>query len=307
MGSLMSNTTKTILTCAVTGAGAYSERMAAVPVTPEQIAAECLSAAAAGAAACHIHVREADGRPSMDLGLYREVVERIRATGSDMIINLTTGAGGRYIPSEADPLVPAEGSTLTTPEIRVAHVVDLAPDICSLDVGTMNFGSHAILNTPTHLARMATMIVGAGVKPELEVFDVGQIYHARRMIQDGLIESPPFFQICLGVAGGAPATPEAMVALRSFLPEGAIWGGFGISASSFPMVAQCVLMGGHVRVGLEDNLYLSRGHLAPGNAALVEKAVGIVRVLGGEVASPSEARAILGLKSAGAKVDAIRV
>jgi uncharacterized protein (DUF849 family) len=287
---------KTILTCAVTGAGAYTERMQAVPITPADIARECISAAGAGAAVCHIHVRDlATGGTSMELDYYREVVERIRESEQDLVINLTTGVGARYVPSDNDPLQGGAGSTLTTPTIRVQHVVELRPEICSLDIATMNFGGHAVINTPTHLAEMAIAARAAGAKPELEVFDVGQIDLAKRMIADGVIDEPPFFQICLGVIGGAPSTPEALFALRSFLPPNAHWGGFGISAASFPMVAQCVLLGGHVRVGLEDNLYMERGKLAPGNAALVEKAGQIVRLLGGELASPTEARDILGL------------
>lgn len=293
---------KTIITCAVTGGGAYTDKMKAVPVTPAQIADECLAAADAGAAVCHIHVRDIHtGAASMDLDHYQEVVERLRASKTDLVINLTTGMGARYIPSPEDPLKPAPGSTLTTPEIRVQHVLDLKPDICSLDIGTMNFGAHAVLNTPTHLARMATLVREAGAKPELEVFDIGHIDQARRMIANGLIDAPPFFQICLGVAGGAPATAETMLAMKSQLPPDAHWGGFGISAASFPMVAQCVLLNGHVRVGLEDNLYLERGRLAPGNAALVERAVSIVELLGGDVASPDEARAILGLTNSKTK------
>ena len=299
---------KTIITCAVTGAGAYTERMRNVPVTPEQIADECIAAANAGAAACHIHVRDpATGAPSMDLLHYREVVERIRDSGVDMVINLTTGIGARYIPSPEDPLKPAEGSNLAQPETRVEHVLDLRPEICSLDVGTMNFGRHAVINTPDHLARMATLVRRVGAKPEIEVFDVGQILHGVRMVEEGLIDAPPFFQICLGVAGGAPATAEAMFALKQFLPKDAHWGGFGLSAACFPMVAQCLLLGGHVRVGLEDNLYLSRGELAPGNASLVEKAVGIIRSLGGDIASPSEAREILGLNNAKGAAVALRI
>jgi uncharacterized protein (DUF849 family) len=298
MGGLNMTRHKTIITCAVTGGGAYTDRMKAVPVTPAQIAAECLAAADAGAAVCHIHVRDiATGGASMDLACYQEVVERIRASQTDLVINLTTGMGARYIPSISDPLTPAEGSTLTTPEIRVQHVLDLKPEICSLDIGTMNFGAHAVLNTPTHVARMATLVREVGVKPELEVFDIGHIDQARRMIANGLIDETPFFQICLGVAGGAPATAETMMAMKGQLPAGAHWGGFGLSAASFPMVAQCVLLEGHVRVGLEDNLYLERGKLAPGNAALVERAVSIVELLGGEVASPAEARQILGLNT----------
>jgi uncharacterized protein (DUF849 family) len=298
MGGLIMSQQKTIITCAVTGGGAYTDKMKAVPVTPRQIADECLAAANAGAAVCHIHVRDIHtGAASMERAYYHEVVERIRASKTDLVINLTTGMGARYIPTPDAPLEPAPGSTLTTPEIRVQHVLDLKPDICSLDIGTMNFGAHAVLNTPTHVSRMATLVREAGVKPELEVFDIGHIDQARRMIADGLIDAPPFFQICLGVAGGAPATAETMMAMKSQLPPGAHWGGFGISAASFPMVAQCVLLGGHVRVGLEDNLYLERGKLAPGNAALVERAVSIVELLGGAVASPAEARDILGLNT----------
>ncbi|MDB5461351.1 MAG: 3-keto-5-aminohexanoate cleavage protein [Caulobacteraceae bacterium] len=288
---------KTIITCAVTGAGAYTEKMTAVPITPAQIAAECLAAASAGAAVCHIHVRDLEtGGTSMELTHYREVVRLIRDSGSNLVLNLTTGVGARYIPSEEDPLRGGPGSTLSSPEVRVQHVVELKPDICSLDIATMNFGAHAILNTPDHLRKMAVAARTAGAKPELEVFDVGQIDLARRLIAEGVIDEPPFFQICLGVPGGAPATAQAMFSLRQFLPEGAHWGGFGIGAASFPMVAQCVLLGGHVRVGLEDNLYLSRGVLAPGNAALVERAVSIVELLGGAIASPDEAREILGLR-----------
>jgi uncharacterized protein (DUF849 family) len=289
-------TSKTIITCAVTGAGAYTERMKAVPVTPAQIAAECLAAAGAGAAVCHIHVRDLEtGGTSMELAHYREVVRLIRESGSDLVLNLTTGVGARYIPSREDPLIGGPGSTLTSPEIRVQHVVELKPEIFSLDIATMNFGGHAVLNTPDHLRVMAVAGRAVGAKPELEVFDVGQIDLARRLIAEGVIDSPPFFQICLGVVGGAPATSQALFALRQFLPEDAHWGGFGLSAACFPMVAQCVLLGGHVRVGLEDNLYLSQGVLAPGNAALVERAVTIVELLGGQIASPAEARAILGL------------
>ncbi|MBW7835738.1 MAG: 3-keto-5-aminohexanoate cleavage protein [Sphingomonadales bacterium] len=296
---------KTILTCAVTGAGAYSERTRHVPVTPAQIADECLSSARAGAAVCHIHVREPSGAPSMDVGYYREVVERIRASDTDLVINLTTGAGARFIPAEDDPQKPAPGSTLTTPEIRVRHVVELRPEICSLDIGTMNFGKHAVLNTPAHVTAMALQVQAVGTKPELEVFDIGHIDLARRMIDSGVISGTPFFQICLGVAGGAPATPQALLSLLQFLPTGALWGGFGISAGSLPMVAQCVLLGGHVRVGLEDNLYLRRGELAPSNAVLVEQAVNVIDALGGSPASPAEARQILGLRAFEGTVDAL--
>lgn len=290
---------KTILTCAVTGSGALNERSGAVPITPEQIAQHSIDAAKAGAAVVHVHVRDPKtGAPSMDLDLYRETVERIRDSGVDVVINLTTGVGARYIPSEEDPLKPAKGSSLAQPDIRVRHVLALKPEICSLDVATMNFGKHAIINTPDHITRMAQLVRSVGTRPELEVFDLGQIDLSNRLIRDGVIDEPPLFQLCLGVAGGAQATPETMVSMRNFLPQGAHWGGFGIAAQSFPMVAQAVLLGGHVRVGLEDNLYLSRGKLAPNNAVLVERAVSLVEQLGGSIATAAEAREILGLRAA---------
>ncbi|MDB5364827.1 MAG: 3-keto-5-aminohexanoate cleavage protein [Rhodospirillales bacterium] len=290
---------KTIVTCAVTGSGALGPRSGAVPITPIRIAEDCIAAARAGAAVVHVHVRDpATGAPSMDLGLYRETVGRIRDSGVDVVLNLTTGVGARYIPSEEDPLKPAEGSSLSSPELRVQHVLDLKPEICSLDVATMNFGKHAIINTPDHITKMAELVRSVGTRPELEVFDLGQIELASRLIGDGVIDAPAFFQICLGVPGGAPATSETMLLMRRFLPDGAHWGGFGISAASFPMVGQCALLGGHVRVGLEDNLYLARGKLAPDNASLVERAVTIVESLGGTIATAAEARTMLDLRAA---------
>ncbi len=288
---------RTIITCALTGGGALGRTSGAVPVTPAHIAADAIGAARAGAAIVHIHVRDPQtGAPSMELACYREVVERIRTSGVDVVLNLTTGIGARFIPGEPDPLVPAAGSTLTTPEARIRHVLDLRPEICTLDVATMNFGSHVIINTPAHLSRMAALAREAGAKPELEVFDLGGIDFARRMIAKGEIDAPAMFQLCLGIPGGAPATPDVMLAMRRELPADALWSGFGIAAASFPMLAQAFMLGGHVRVGLEDNLYLEKGVLAPDNAALVEKAVAIIRSLGGTPATPDEARALLGLR-----------
>ena len=226
--------------------------------------------------------------------MYREVGPRIRDAGSDVLINLTTGPGARVVPAE-DPRQLGPGSTLRTPEERVAHVLELRPDICSLDVATMNFGRHAMVNVPDHLERMARMIREAGVKPELEVFDLGHVALAARMVQDGHFAAPPFLQLCMSVPWGAPATVEAMVAMRAGLPPGAVWSAFGIARDQFPMVAQAAVMGGHVRVGLEDNLYLDRGVLAPGNAALVERAAVLVRAIGAKVATPTEARGLLGI------------
>jgi uncharacterized protein (DUF849 family) len=287
---------RTIITCAVTGAAPITDRSAAVPVTPRQIADECLSAARAGAAIVHIHARDPEtGAPSMKMELYREIVDRVRSGGVDVIVNLTTGAGARFVPNDVDPRVAGPGSTLAPPEERVRHVVALKPDMCSLDIATMNFGRNALVNIPDHIRIMAKAIREAGVKPELEVFDIGHIWLARRMIADGDLDGPGFFQICLGVPGGSPASPEALLDLFRHLPADVGWSAFGIAAQSFRMVAQSLMLGGHVRVGLEDNLYVSRGKPASGNAELLEKAVRIIGELGGEVASPADARAILQL------------
>ena len=285
-----------IVTCALTGAGEATSRSSYVPITPEQIASEALAARAAGAAIVHIHVRDPQtGKPSRDPSLYREVVRRIRNAGSDVLINLTTGVGARFVPADEDPNRNAMPG-MVKPEERMAHVLELRPDICSLDIATMNFGTYAFVNIPDHVERMARAIRDAGVKPELEVFDLGHATLAGYLHQRGLFADPPWLQLCLGVPWGAPATTEAMLAMKQLLPSGANWSAFGIAGQEFPMVAQAVILGGHVRVGLEDNLYLSRGQLSPGNAPLVERAVRIIRELGEEVSSPGEARKILGIE-----------
>lgn len=289
-----------IITCALTGGAELSGKNMAVPVTPREIAESAIEAARAGAAIAHIHVRDPQTRrSSMKLDLYREVVDRIRQSGVDMLINLTTGAGASFIPGKAEPRVPDDRSSLSDPYTRVAHVLALKPDVCSLDVGSMNFGEVVFVNTPAHLREMARAILDNGTKPELEVFELGHIRLARHLIDNGLIASPPLFQICLGIPWGAPATPETMLAMRDHLPNGAIWAAFGIGAAQFPMVAQSVLLGGHARVGFEDNLYLAHGVPAPSNAAMVEKAVRIVQELGQHPAAPNETRHLLHLPSAG--------
>lgn len=289
-------TDRTIVTCALTGSFDTPKKNPAVPVTPRQIAKSALEAASAGAAIVHIHVRDPEtGAPSMELALYREVVERIRERNGDVILNLTTGAGGRFVPGEPDPAVAGPGTTFVTPEARTRHVGALKPEICTLDIATMNFGEHLFLNTPSHLRAMARAIREAGVKPEIEVFDLGHIELARHLITEGHLARPPLFQLCLGIPWGAPATPETLVALRARLPEDALWSAFGIGRAEFPMLAVAAGMGGHVRVGLEDNLYLGRGQLAPSNAALVEKAVSLLAHIDRTPATPDEARAILGL------------
>lgn len=284
-----------IISCALTGGGDTSGISPHVPVTPEQIASEALAARAAGAAIVHIHVRDPNtGKPSRDPALYREVVRLIRAANSDVLINLTTGAGGRYVPDAADPNRNAIAG-MATPEDRIAHVLELRPDICSLDVGTLNFSSYAFLNLPDQVERMASAIREAGVKPELEVFDLGHAAFARHLYDRGIFADPPWLQLCLGIPWGAPATTEAMLALKQLVPAGGCWSAFGISRQQFPMVAQAAILGGHVRVGLEDNLYLSRGQLSQGNAPMVERAARIIRELDAEVATPAQARDILGI------------
>jgi len=285
-----------IVTCAITGGGDIIGKHPAIPVTPEEIANSALEAANAGAAIVHIHVRNLQtGKPSTEFELYREVTEQIRAANGEVILNLTTGAGARFIPSVDNPAVGGAGTNMMTPAARVRHVKKLRPEICSLDIATMNFGEFAFINTPKHIRSMALAIASAGVLPELEVFDVGHLRLALHLLEAGAVRAPVLFQICLGVPWGAPATSEMMMFLRGLLPKDCVWTGFGIGAQQFPMIAQAILLGGHVRVGLEDNLYLERDVLAPSNAALVAKAVEIVTALDAVPASPADARRILGL------------
>ncbi len=289
--------TPTIITCALTGAGDTTAKNPAVPVTPAEIAESGIAAVRAGAAIVHIHVRDLETRlSSMNVAYYREVVERIRDSGVDVVINLTTGPGARFVPGDPDPKIAGPGSTITTPERRVEHILALGPEICSLDMGSMNFGPHVFANIPAHLEQMAASVREAGVKPELEVFEAGHIQLAAKMVAAGAFDEPQLFQIVLGVPWGAPATPEAMIFMRNQLPPGANWAGFGIGRAQFPFVALAAMLGGHCRVGLEDNLYLERGVLAPSNAALVEKAVRVLELTGAPVATPQQAREILGLK-----------
>ena len=286
-----------IITCAVTGgSGEAPKKSQYVPVTPEQIANECIAAAKAGANIVHIHVREpSTGNGSMKLEYYREVTNRIRDSGVEVLINLTTGTGAMYVPSKEDPKQAGPGSNLTHPEARVAHILELKPDVCSLDVATMNMATTVFMNVPSHLDKMAEMIASAGVKPELEVFDFGHLSLASDMVKRGLIKSPPLFQLCLGIKWGATADTETMTLMRNQLPKGAVWAAFGISRHEFPMAGQAVILGGHVRVGLEDNLYISQGKLSPGNAPLVERAVQIIESLGERRATHAEAKQLLGI------------
>ena len=288
--------TEVIVTCAVTGAGDTVARSDRVPVTPAAIAAACIEAAREGAAIAHVHVRDPrSGQGSREVALYREVTERVRDAGTEVILNLTTGMGGDYLPDETDPARAGPGSDLVPPLVRLTHIEALRPPLCSLDCGSLIFGPGVFMNTPAHLEQMAARIRELGVKPELEVFELGHIRFAKELMARGLIEPPPLFQLCLGIPWGAPADPRTLIAMRDALPPEALWSAFGIGREQFPMVAQAVLLGGNVRVGLEDNLYLARGQLAT-NGELVARAVELIGRLGRSVASPASARRMLRLR-----------
>ena len=283
------------ISCAVTGAGDYTGRSPHVPITPAQIAENCLDAARAGAAIVHIHVRDpVTGKAARKLEYYDEVVERIRASDVDVILNLTCGMGGLLCLDSENPAIIAEGTDMATPAERIAHVGRLRPELCTLDCGSMNFGGALAINRTADLERMARQVMEWGVKPELEVFDMGQVAIALKLIARGVVPGTPLFQFCLGIDGGAPASAESIIAMRAMLPAQADWAAFGIAQHEMPMAALAVLLGGNVRVGLEDNLYLERGVLAT-NGQLVEKAARIVRDLGAKILTPSQTRAKLGL------------
>jgi uncharacterized protein (DUF849 family) len=287
---------KIFITCAVTGNLTTPEQTPYLPITPEQIADACLGAAEAGAAIVHIHVREpGSGKPSMELGYYREVVERIRANNSQLILNITTGPGGRFVPSPDEPRIAAAGTTLMAPEKRVEHIAVLRPEICTIDLNTMNSGKEVVINTPGNVRRMAKVMRDAGVKPEIELFDSGDIALMHDLLKDGTLEAPALCSLVMGVRYGFQPGPETVLYARNLLPADAEFTAIGIGKAAFTAVAQSYLAGGHVRVGLEDTVYLSRGQLASSNAALVEKARRIVEYLGGQIATPQQAREIIGL------------
>ncbi|MFF0539786.1 3-keto-5-aminohexanoate cleavage protein [Streptomyces coelicoflavus] len=291
-------TDNVIITCALTGAGDTVRKSPHVPVTPEQIARNAVEAADAGAAVVHIHVRDLEtGAPSRDPRLYREVVERVKETGTDVVINLTAGMGGDLVVDPDDPLTHLPGTDLVGGLERLPHVEELLPDICTLDCGSLNFGdgSNLYVSTPDMLRAGARRIQELGVRPELEIFDTGQLWFAKQLLAEGLLDDPTVFQLCMGIPWGAPADPGVLQSMVNMLPDGARWASFALGRMQMPWVAQSILLGGHVRVGLEDNLYLGKGNKAT-NAQLVERAVTITESIGARVATPDEARATLGLK-----------
>ena len=290
------------ITCAVTGSGDTVGRHPDIPVTPQQIADSAIAAARAGAAVVHCHVRDPEtGQGSRDPALYREVVERLRGADIDMVVNLTAGMGGDWFVNEdGNPTAPGPGTDFIAPLARLVHIEELRPEICTLDCGSMNFGDgrYVMMNVPEHLRVMARRIRELGVRPEIEIFDTGHLWFAKQLIKEGLIDAPPLFQICLGIPWGAPADTASMKNMADALPDGAIWAGFGISRMEMPMVAQAVLLGGNVRVGLEDNLYLDKGVFAS-NAQLVARARAIVENMGARVLGPAEVRDKLALVNPG--------
>ncbi len=289
------------ITCAVTGAGDTAGRSDKVPVTPQQIADAAIEAAQAGAAVAHIHVRDPQtGKSARDPALYAEVVERIRASSTDVIINLTAGMGGDLVFGGTEqPLPPdASGTDIAGATERLAHVARLLPEICTLDCGSMNFaagGDYVMVNTPAMLRAMARRVQALGVRPELEVFDTGHLVMVKDLLRDGLIDDPVLIQLCMGIPYGAPDDPLTLLSLVNALPPGAVFSAFSISRMQLPYVALTAIAGGNVRVGLEDNIHLARGVPAT-NGALVERAAAILAGMNVRILRPDEVRAKLKLR-----------
>jgi uncharacterized protein (DUF849 family) len=295
--------TEAFITCAVTGVGATTERSELVPVTPAQIGEAALEAARAGAAIVHLHVRNpATGGPSRDPALYRDVVQRIRASDVDVVINLTAGMGGDLVLGGVEnPLPPSsEGTDMAGATERLAHVRELLPEICTLDCGTMNFaeGDYVMTNTPSMLRELARQIRELGVRPEIEVFDSGQLVFAKQLIREGLIEEPVLIQLCMGISYGAPDDPSTLLALVHNLPPESVFTAFAIGRMQLPYVAMSVLAGGNARVGLEDNIWLSHGVKAT-NGDLVARSVTILEAMNVRVLGPAEVRERLQLTKRG--------
>ena len=290
-----------IITCALTGAGDTVDKHPAIPVTPTQIAAAAVEAAKAGATVVHCHVRDPQsGKGSRDPALYREVMARIRDSGVDIIVNRTAGMGGDLeIGGGENPLAFGPATDLVGPLTRLVHVEELLPDICTLDCGTLNFGDGDTIyvSTPAALRAGARRITELGVKAELEIFDTGHLWFANQMIKEGLLHDP-LFQLCLGIPWGAPADTTTMKAIVDNLPAGATWAGFGIGRMQMPMAAQAVLLGGHVRVGLEDNLWLDKG-VPASNGSLVERVIKLIECMGARPMTPAQGRVKMGLKARG--------
>ena len=288
------------VTCAVTGAGDTVGKHPGVPVTPRQIADAAIEAAHAGAAIAHIHVRNPEtGKAARHPDLYAEVVEYVKASGVNVVLNLTAGMGGDVVFGQGErplPLDP-EFTDMVGPLERLAHVERLLPEICTLDCGTMNFlaGDYVMTNTPSMLRAMARKVQELGVRPELEVFDTGHLVFVKQLIKEGLLDDPVMIQLCMGIPYGAPDDPTTLMALVHQLPANSVFSAFSIGRNQLPFVGMAALAGGNVRVGLEDNIYLGKGELAT-NGQLVERAVTILKAMGARILGPDEVRAKLQLK-----------
>ena len=292
---------KVLLTCAITGNAPFNPDHPGFPVTPGEIAASVIESARAGASIAHIHVRDPEtGEGSRDVNLFREVVARVREAETDIVINLTAGLGAFFLPDPEDESRALPGSDVAGVEERIEHLAECLPEIASLDVTTGNQVEGSMefvyLNTTRTLRAMAKRFQELGVKPELEAFSAGDVLFANQLVKEGLVDGTPLYQFVLGVLWGAPADTETMIYMRNLLPENRYWAALGLGRMQFPIAAQSVLLGGHVRVGLEDNLYLERGVFAS-NGQLVERAVQIIDHLGCEAATPAEAREMLQLKN----------
>ena len=288
------------ITCAVTGSGGSQDRSPHVPRSPEQIAMSAIDAARAGAAVVHCHVREPEsGEPSRRPELYREVVERIRDSETDVVINLTAGMGGDLVLGPAESPLPfdAKKSDMAGATERVEHIRQCQPEIATLDCGTMNFAEadYIMTNTPGMLRAMGRMLTDLGVRAELEVFDTGHLAFAKQLVREGIIEDPVMIQMCMGIEWGAPDDMGTLMAMVNNTPTDWIFSAFSIGRNQMPFAAAAMLAGGNIRVGLEDNLWLDKGELAT-NAQLVEKAATIVTNMGARLMTPQEVRDALMLE-----------
>ncbi len=291
------------ITCAVTGSGDTASKSEHVPVTPQQIAADSIAAAQAGAAIVHLHVRDPEtGAPARATELYAEAVEIIRASDTDVVVNLTSGMGGDLTLGSVEAPLPLSdiGTDMAGATERVEHVLAIKPEITTLDCGSMNFGhgDYVMTNTPAMLAAMGEQIRDAGVRPEIEVFDTGHLWQAKSLVKAGIIEDPVMIQLCMGIPWGAPNDLNTFMAMRNNIPDDWTFSAFSIGADQLKYVALAALAGGNVRVGLEDNLYLQRGQLAT-NAELVERAAHILKGMNIEIAGPDEVRSRLKLQRHG--------
>ena len=287
------------VTCAITGSGGTQDRSPHVPRSPEQIANSAIDAAKAGAAVVHCHVRDPEtGVPSRDPALYREVTDRIRDAEVDVVLNLTAGMGGDIVVGSTEAPLPLNeaGTDMAGATERMVHIAECLPEICTLDCGTMNFAEadYVMTNTPGMLRAMGQMMTDLGVKPEIEAFDTGHLWFAKQLVKEGVLDSPALVQLCMGVPWGAPNDLNTFMAMVNNVPSDWVWSAFSLGRDQMPYVAQAVLAGGNVRVGLEDNLFLEKGVLAT-NAQLVERAVGVIEGMGARIIGPDAVREQLGL------------